>query len=251
MHEATQPVQAADTTSSDGLHFFVLGATGRTGSLFVSRCLERGHSVTAFVRNPTGFPAAIRTHQALTIHCGELSDVGAISTSLLSARHDILVSMLASEKPPFTAVSTGTRSLLRAVESIGEVRTVPFFSIASWGMGPSQAHVSGFLMRTLVSIARSTFWSRPYADFERQFIDLEIAEGKGLVRPTILLPAMLTQGQKSDTYAWGAPDAIKHRMRVTSYISRASLADLCLRLAERAADEPPSRWIAIAEAPRH
>jgi len=31
---------------------FLLGATGKTGSLFLKMALERGHSVTAYVRSP-------------------------------------------------------------------------------------------------------------------------------------------------------------------------------------------------------
>jgi putative NADH-flavin reductase len=250
MHDKSKPLYAADSPSRDALRFFVLGATGRTGSLFVSQCLARGHSVTAFVRTPARLPASIRSHRALRVDCGELSDVDAVASSLRSARHDVLVCMLASEKPPFTAVSTGTHSLLRALEAIGEARTVPFFSIASWGMGPSQAHIAGLLFRTVVSIAKSTFWSKPYADFERQFMDIELAEKKALIRPTILIPPVLTQGPKTDTYVWGEPDAVKHRIGLASSISRASLADLCVRLAERAAEQPASRWIAIAEASR-
>jgi putative NADH-flavin reductase len=250
MHDVSRPPRAADSPGRDTLRFFVLGATGRTGSLFVSQCLAHGHAVTAFVRGPGRLPANIRSHRALRIDCGELSDVGAVANSLRSARHDVLVCMLASEKPPFTAVSTGTHSLLRALEALGEARKVPFFSIASWGMGPSRAHIAGLLLRTVVSIAKSTFWSKPYADFERQFADIELAEQKALIRPTILIPPVLTRGPKTDTYVWGEPEAIKHRMGLTGSVSRASLADLCVCLAERAAAEPVPRWIAIVEASR-
>jgi hypothetical protein len=159
--------------------------------------------------------------------------------------------MLASENPPFAAVSTGTRSLLRALESLGETQGVPFFSIASWGMGASQAHITGLLLKAVVSIAKSTFWAKPYADFERQFADIDLGEQRELIRPTILLPPMLTQGPKSDTYAYGEPDAMRYRMRAASSISRASLADLCVRLSERAAEEVMPRWVAIVETTRN
>ncbi|WP_224028337.1 NAD(P)-dependent oxidoreductase [Paraburkholderia caribensis] len=250
MHDATEPLLAADTSGRVALRFFVLGATGRTGSLFVSQCLARGHSVTAFVRDATRLPASVLSHSALQIVTGELSDVDTIARSLSSAGHDVLVCMLASESPPYTAVSTGTHSLLRALEIVAEPRRIPFFSIASWGMGPSRAYIKGLLMRTVVSTARSTFWARPYADFELQFASVDLAERKGLIRPTILLPPILTQGPKSDDYVSGEPHTVNQRMRMTSSISRASLADLCVRLAERAARETVPRWIAVVNASR-
>jgi putative NADH-flavin reductase len=247
MRDSAELLLSTGVPDRTDLRFFVLGATGRTGSLFASQCLARGHSVTAFVRDPTRLPAEVLSHRALQIVSGELSDVDAIAHSLRPTRHDVFVCMLASESPPYTAVSTGTHSLLRAVETISDARGLPFFSIASWGMGPSQAYIEGLLMRTMVSVAKSTFWSRPYADFENQFERLDFAERQGLIRPTILLPPMLKQGPISDNYAYGEPETLKQRMRVTSTISRASLADLCVRLAERAAEKPVPRWIAIVD----
>lgn len=217
--------------------------------MFVAQCLARGHSVTALVRDTARLPANIRSHRALEIVTGELSDVDAIVGSLRSAKPDALVCMLASESPPYRAVSTGTDSLLRAVKMTRAVRGIPFFSIASWGMGPSRAYIESLLMRSVIYIAKSTFWSRPYADFERQFESIDRAEREGLIRPTILLPPMLKQGPKSDTYVCGEPGAMKQRIRITSSISRASLADLVVHLAERAIEEPVPRWIAIVDVP--
>ncbi|WP_176053130.1 NAD(P)-dependent oxidoreductase [Paraburkholderia caribensis] len=251
MRDVSGQRQVADIPGMRVLRYFVLGATGRTGSQFVSQCLARGHHVTAFIRNPTRLPESIRSHPAMTIHSGELLDVSAIASALSSARHDVLVCMLASENPPFVAVSTGTQSLLCALESLGEAQRVPFFSVGSWGMGASQAHITGFLLRAVVSIAKSTFWAKPYADFERQFADIERAEQRALIRPTILLPPMLTQGPKSATYAYGEPDAMRYRMHAASSISRASLADLCVRLSERATEEVTPRWVAIVETSRN
>ena len=34
------------------MKILVLGASGRTGSLFTRKALEEGHTVTAYVRNP-------------------------------------------------------------------------------------------------------------------------------------------------------------------------------------------------------
>ena len=34
------------------MKILVLGASGRTGSIFTRKALEEGHTVTAYVRNP-------------------------------------------------------------------------------------------------------------------------------------------------------------------------------------------------------
>ena len=38
------------------MKIIVFGATGGTGKLIVTQALAKGHSVTAFVRNPDGLP---------------------------------------------------------------------------------------------------------------------------------------------------------------------------------------------------
>lgn len=38
------------------MRFFILGATGRTGTQLVDLALHNGHSVTAFVRSPQKLP---------------------------------------------------------------------------------------------------------------------------------------------------------------------------------------------------
>ena len=39
------------------MKIIVFGATGGTGKLIVTQALAKGHTVTAFARNPEGMPA--------------------------------------------------------------------------------------------------------------------------------------------------------------------------------------------------
>jgi putative NADH-flavin reductase len=49
----------------------ILGATGGTGRQLVAQALERGHEVTAFVRNPAGIP---RQYERLHVVVGSLPE---------------------------------------------------------------------------------------------------------------------------------------------------------------------------------
>jgi hypothetical protein len=90
------------------------------------------------------------------------------------------------------------------------------------------------------------FWSKPHADFEKQLGEIEEASNEGLIRPTLILPPLLTNGEKTDTYLWGKASTIKDSMGVTNFVSRASMADLCLRLGEKAAaGEEVPQWVGI------
>lgn len=231
----------------EGLHFFVLGATGRTGRSFVAQSLARGHRISAIVRDTSKIPTDIRTHPGLRIIVCELSDVEEFQRTLRIASPDVLVCMLGSETAPYTAVSTGTHSLLEALRALNVSYALPLISVASWGMGESESYINGLFMSVIVKVARRSFWSKPYIDFERQLAEIHAAKQAGLIRPTILLPPVLTSGQLSDNYLFGEPSEMQKMMTVTTSISRASLAHLCLELAEKSVKTPTSQWIAIAK----
>jgi len=65
----------------------VLGATGGTGLQVVSQAIERGHSVTAFVRNPSllnGFSKHLRIIKGDSLSCAELERAAANQDAVLS-----------------------------------------------------------------------------------------------------------------------------------------------------------------------
>jgi hypothetical protein len=71
--------------------------------------------------------------------------------------------------------------------------------------------------------------------FQKQLAEIEKAKNEGLIRPVLILPPLLNNGEKTDTYRWGEATTMKDKMGLTNFVSRASLADLCLRLGEKAA----------------
>jgi NAD(P)H-binding len=245
---AAEPMTSIAAT---GLSFFLLGATGRTGLPFLSQALARGHSVTIFVRSTAKLPAIAVSHPRLRAFTGELHEADKVAQAMREAKPDVVYVMLASEVAPHTAVSTGTHSVLLALRELKSLapatpKAMPFVSIAAWGLGPTEFYITGFFARRFVGVAIKLFWSKPLADFKKQLAEVEGAKGQGLIRPTLMLPPMLNNGEKTSTYLAGEASTMKDAMGVTNSVSRASMADLCLKCGERAASgEELPQWVAI------
>ena len=95
----------------------------------------------------------------------------------------------------------------------------------------------------MVGIAKTLFWSKAHADFEKQLAEIEEARSEGLIRLILILPPPLNNREKTDTYLSGEASTIKDAMGVTNFVSRASMADLCLRLGQKAASgEEVPQW---------
>jgi len=233
------------------LSFLLLGATGRTGLQFLPQALARGHFVTVYVRNVSKLPQSLVSHPRLRVFTGELHEADKLALAIRAAKPDVVYIMLASETAPHTAVSTGTHSALQALGKLRavtavELRATPFISIAAWGFGPTGEYITGFFARIFVSVATALFWSKPRADFEKQLAEVEEAKHKGLIRPTLILPPILNDGRKTNTYLSGDAAMMKETMGVTKFVSRASMADLCLKLGEKVASgEEAPQWVGI------
>lgn len=71
----------------------IFGATGQIGSVVVRELLERGHQVTAVVRDPA---SATLTFDHLSVTTGDVNDVESIASAV--AGHDAVVSAISSNK---------------------------------------------------------------------------------------------------------------------------------------------------------
>jgi hypothetical protein len=107
--------------------------------------------------------------------------------------------------------------------------------LQSSDLGPTGAYITGFFARMFVSVAKALFWSKPLTDFEKQLAEVEEAKDNGLIRPTLILPPILNDGEKTNTYRSGKATMMKDAMGVTKFVSRACMADLCLKLGEKVA----------------
>jgi putative NADH-flavin reductase len=96
----------------------VLGAAGRTGRSLVAQALERGHSVTAFVR-PTPDPFA-EVDQVVT---GDARNADAVRSALQGA--DAVVSAMGpAGSEPGTVYSDGIGTVIRTMSEAGPRRLV-------------------------------------------------------------------------------------------------------------------------------
>ncbi|MER7400733.1 NAD(P)H-binding protein [Streptomyces sp. NPDC000151] len=111
----------------------LFGANGAIGSRVLDEALERGHEVTAVVRDPAKLT---RTHPKLTVTAGDVLDPAAVTAA--AAGQDVLISAvgggdgpghLATIKPSAESLVAGLRKLgaeaprLIAVGGAGSLRT--------------------------------------------------------------------------------------------------------------------------------
>ena len=103
------------------MNLLIIGATGGTGRALVEQGLERGHQVTAFVRNPARL--AIR-HERLVIARGDVLDPASVEAAVHG--QDAVLCALGHKRwfYPTRILSGGTRNLIHAMESQGVRRLV-------------------------------------------------------------------------------------------------------------------------------
>lgn len=70
------------------MKIFLLGATGKTGTLFLKMALENGHEITAYVRSPEKLMIA----ENLNIVQGDLQSITQMSAAMCN--HDVVVSCI-------------------------------------------------------------------------------------------------------------------------------------------------------------
>jgi uncharacterized protein YbjT (DUF2867 family) len=155
----------------------VLGATGGTGRLIVSRALARGHQVTALVRSPE--KASDLKGAKLVV--GDARDEKALREALRG--QDAVVSALGTPASPFhevTLLSTSTRALVDAMKLEHVSRLV---CITGIGAGDSAGH-GGFLLDRLIF---PLLLRKVYADKNRQeAIVADSGLDWAVVRPSVL-----------------------------------------------------------------
>ena len=106
----------------------VFGATGKIGALVVSRLLEDGHQVTAFVRSPGKLGVAAA---AVDVVAAELTDADAIREAVEDA--DAVISALGPPVDPFvrgTPLTDGTRRIVAAMHECGVRRLVALATVS-------------------------------------------------------------------------------------------------------------------------
>jgi len=189
----------------------IVGATGGTGRQLVAQALERGHEVTALVRNPSALGVE---HPRLRVLRGDVLDYASVEAAMQG--QEAVISALGHKRffQPTRILSEGTRNLLRAMETRGVRR---FVCETSLGIGNSSGRMGlSYTLFVIPVILPFYFW-----DKARQ----ERIIAQSAVSWVIVRPGVLTNGARRGHY--------RHGPNVGSYIrtvriSRADVADFML-----------------------
>ncbi|WP_019630754.1 NAD(P)-dependent oxidoreductase [Actinomadura atramentaria] len=167
----------------------VLGATGGTGLEVVRQARERGHAVTAVVRDPDRLPAGLR--DGVDVVRADVMDPGALAP--LVKDRDAVISALGSRegRAPTTVCTDGARSAIAALRETGGVRLLTVSASGAYP-GPGDDPFTRFVMKPLLGLALK----QGFVDTRRA--DTLVAES-GLDW-TIVRPPRLLNGPAKGSY---------------------------------------------------
>lgn len=193
------------------LNLLIIGGTGKTGRELIKQGLEKGHFITAIVRNPDKIK---NDHQNLKVLKGDVLIPASFENALKG--QDAVLSALGHKRffIKTTILSKGTKNIINAMNAKGIKR---FICITSLGINDSRFKLG--LYYTLFTIPIILFFY--FLDKSKQE---KLIMNSGLDW-TIVRPGQLTNGKKRTSY--------KHGSKVGNYIltkmiSRASVAHFML-----------------------
>ncbi len=134
------------------MRLFLLGATGRTGLALTRQALERGHTVTAFVRSPEKI--GVRSDR-LQILAGDVFDGEGLARTL--GGHDAVVSALgATSRAPTTVYGDSARGIIQAMQRTGVQRLLVVSSALLYPkLGGLLGDLARFTLRNALADART------------------------------------------------------------------------------------------------
>ncbi|SEW25177.1 NAD(P)-dependent oxidoreductase [Chitinophaga arvensicola] len=196
------------------MKLLIFGATGGTGRELVTQALRQGHTVTAFVRNPS---LVQQQHPQLTIVKGDVLDYNTIEPAI--AGHDAVLSAIGMPANKTGVLrSEGTRNIIRAMEKKGLKR---FICQTSLGYGDSREVLNRtpFIFKYIIV---PFILKKGFADhaLQEQYI-----KGSSLDW-VIVRPGNLTDGELTGRYRYGFAPTDPN---ITVKVSRADVADFMLK----------------------
>jgi len=199
------------TIHSRPKRILIVGATGGTGQELVAQALDRGHTVTALVRDPSKLQ---QHHSRMTVIQGDVLDVASVEEAMRN--QDAVVSALGHKRYfyPTRILSEGTRNILQAMEKHGVPR---FVCETSLGIGDSAGRMGlYYTLFTIPVVLPFYFW-----DKTRQ----ERLIAKSNVEWVIVRPGVLTNADKRGSLRLGRDVG---NMLWTVRVARADVAEFML-----------------------
>jgi putative NADH-flavin reductase len=132
------------------MHITLYGATGNAGSRILTEALNRGHQVTAIVRDP----AKLTPRPGLTVIAGDHSTVSAIVTQIQGS--DAVVSALGPGPDNPAQLVSLIDPLIAAVQQNGSPRLLVVGGAGSLNVAPGVSLIdSGYLPAEWLGIAKA------------------------------------------------------------------------------------------------
>lgn len=196
------------------MRLLVAGASGRTGRILTGLALDRGHDVTALVRDPSRLGIA---HANLHVIQADVLAPETLTTAFSEV--DVVVSLLAPRPRRNGRVYVeGTRNLADAAAAAA-VRRLVVVSASGAGVQPEVLPLAYRLVLRIPVVARL------YPDLATMERDIAARTD---IDWTIVRAAILTSGPRTGAYRTALGETVPGGLR----ISRADLAEFLLGLVE-------------------
>jgi putative NADH-flavin reductase len=195
------------------MKIIVFGATGGTGKLIVSQALAKGHSVTAFVRNPEG----LTPDPHLRVIQGDLFDLATVVDAVRGHRA-VLSALGARSRQKADILANALPVMLEAMRQEYVTRLIV---LGASGVQRDHGKYQNALTNMAIWVAKNTVLKHPFVDQAA----LERLLAASDVDYTIVRAPRLLDGPFTGTYRV-LPDALPPG---ALSISRADVADFMLQ----------------------
>jgi len=186
----------------------IFGATGNTGLEVVKQALEKGHTITAFVRNPERLEIK---DERLTLAAGDVFDLASVSKAVKGQDAVVCVLGAGNDLKKTSVRTTGTMNIISGMQDHDVKRLMV---VTAMGVGESWdtlSHFNKLFFATLLKSSRE--------DHENQ----EKAVKESGLDWTIIRPSGLQDAPRTGVYDFGENIPAKK-----STIARADVADLII-----------------------
>lgn len=170
------------------MHFFILGGSGRTGSIIIDEATARGHTVAALVRNPSKVQEKANV-KYIKGDSTSATDVARISeTSRIDA---VLVALSGDGDNPFAKSTSSPRlisdSVQNAVNAMKQHGVKKIVVMQAFGVESSYKNLN-FIMRFIISHSEM---SKQFNDHNTTAREIREACKDGSFQWTLVRPPML------------------------------------------------------------
>lgn len=210
----------------------VFGATGGVGLAFIDQAIAQGHTLKCLVRSPDKLPESIRSKCELIQ--GDVYNSDDVAKSFDSDTEACLITLGSrpGQKQGADVCSQGTKVILDVMKQKNlDPKTVV---VSSLGVGDSREDVKSWFVKLFMN----TLIKKPLEDKEIQERYLKESH---LSNWTIARPGGLSTGPWTGKYRTG-----KFEVTGSSRVSRADVADFCLKCFTSPGDEWKKKASTIA-----